>query len=92
MGRQFAVVGLGRFGTTVDRIKRDNGLRSDTLRPGQRLTLQAGSSSRTYIVRRGDTLGRIASDNRVSVSRLAQANGLSLRSTIYPGERLQIPE
>ncbi len=80
-----------RFGTTVDRIKRDNGLRSDTLRPGQSLSLQQGSSSRTYIVRRGDTLGRIASLNRVSLDRLTKANGLSLRSTIYPGERLVIP-
>jgi membrane-bound lytic murein transglycosylase D len=81
-----------RFGTTVDRIKRDNGLRSNTLRPGQRLSLQQGSSSRTYIVMRGDTLGRIASKNRVSLDRLAKANGLSLRSTIYPGERLVIPQ
>jgi len=81
-----------RFGTTVDRIKRDNNLRSNTLRPGQRLTIQQGSSSRTYIVRRGDTLSRIADQNRVSLNRLAQANGLSLRSTIYPGERLVIPQ
>ena len=81
-----------RFGTSVDRIRRDNGLRSDTLRPGQRLSLAQGSGSRTYIVRRGDTLGRIASQNRVSLDRLARANGLSLRSTIYPGERLVIPE
>jgi peptidoglycan lytic transglycosylase D len=80
-----------RFGTTVDRIQRDNGLRGDTLRPGQRLTLHQGSSSRTYIVRRGDTLGGIASANRISATRLAEANGLSLRSTIYPGERLLIP-
>jgi membrane-bound lytic murein transglycosylase D len=80
-----------RFGTSVDRIKRDNDLRGDTLRPGQRLTLHQGSSSRTYVVRRGDTLGRIASANRVSVTSLAQANGLTLRSTIYPGERLVIP-
>ncbi|MCZ6725876.1 MAG: LysM peptidoglycan-binding domain-containing protein, partial [Acidobacteria bacterium] len=81
-----------RYATTVDRIKRDNALRSNTLRPGQRLSLQHGSSGRTYVVRRGDTLGRIASRNRVSVSRLAQANGLSLQSTIYPGERLVIPQ
>lgn len=80
-----------RFGTTVDRIKRDNNLRSNTLRPGQRLEILQGSSARTYIVRRGDTLSVIADRNRVSVTRLAQANGLSLRSTIYPGERLIIP-
>jgi membrane-bound lytic murein transglycosylase D len=81
-----------RFGTTVDRIRHDNGLRGDTLRPGQRLTLHQGSSSRTYIVRRGDTLGGIAGANRISVTRLAEANGLNLRSTIHPGERLVIPQ
>ncbi len=80
-----------RFGTTVDRIQRDNGLRGTNLTPGQRLTLVAGTSGRTYVVRRGDTLGRIASRNRVSVQRLAQVNGLTLRSTIYPGTRLRIP-
>jgi len=80
-----------RFGTTVDRIKTDNGLRSNTLRPGQRLSILQGSSRSTYVVQRGDTLGRIAANNRVSVSSLAAANGLSLRSTIYPGTRLVIP-
>ncbi len=80
-----------RFGTTVDRIQRDNGLRGTTLRPGQRLTIRVGSTGRTYVVQRGDTLGRIASRNRVSVRRLAEANGLTLRSTIYPGTRLRIP-
>lgn len=81
-----------RYGSSVDRIKRDNSLRSNTLTPGQRLSIQQGSSHRSYVVRRGDTLGRIASRNQVSVTRLAQANGLNLRSTIYPGERLVIPE
>jgi peptidoglycan lytic transglycosylase D len=87
-----------RHGTTVDAIRADNGLRSDTLLPGQRLTLRGGSrsggaaSGGTYVVRSGDTLGGIADRNRVSLQRLADANGISTRSTIYPGQRLVIPQ
>jgi putative chitinase len=86
-----------RHGTTVDSIRADNGLSGSTLRPGQRLTLRgrgsgASSSSSSYVVRSGDTLGRIADRNGVALQRLAEANGLTLRSTIYPGQRLAIPQ
>jgi membrane-bound lytic murein transglycosylase D len=82
-----------RYSTTVDQIRRDNGMRGNTLQPGQRLRLNAGSGGgAVYVVQRGDTLGGIASSRRVSTSSLAQANGLSLRSTIFPGQRLVIPE
>ncbi len=82
-----------RFGTTVDRIKRDNSLRGNTLQPGQQLVIDGGTASgRTYVVRRGDTLSKIAGASRVPVRRLAEANGLTLRSTIYPGQRIHIPE
>ncbi len=84
-----------RFGTTVDRLQRDNGLRSSRLQPGQSLVVASGSAAGapggTYVVRRGDTLGSIAEAARVSASQLAAANGLSLRSTIYPGQELVIP-
>ncbi len=82
-----------RFGTTVDRIKRDNNLRRNTLQPGQQLVIGGGpAGSHTYVVRRGDTLSAIASASRVSLRGLAEANGLTLRSTIYPGQRLHIPD
>ena len=86
-----------RYGTTIDRIKRDNNLSSTVLTPGQSLRIRSasaapgGSSSSTYVVQRGDTLGRIAQRQGVSLSRLMTANGLSRRSTIYPGQRLSIP-
>ncbi len=85
-----------RYGTTVERIKRDNGLGSNTLQPGQRLVLRGSgtptsSGGSTYVVRSGDTLGKIARNQGVSLNRLLSANGLSSRSTIYPGQRLLIP-
>jgi membrane-bound lytic murein transglycosylase D len=44
-----------------------------------------------YLVRRGDTLSRIAARHRTSLYQLASANNISVRSTIYPGQRLVIP-
>jgi len=82
-----------RFGTTVDRIKRDNGLRGDRLTIGQRLRINTGipEGSLTYAVRRGDTVGKIARSHRVSIHTVLRDNGLSKSSTIYPGQVLVIP-
>lgn len=46
---------------------------------------------RTYIVRRGDTLHRIASRYGTSLSRLIQLNPQVTRpDMIFPGERIQL--
>lgn len=83
-----------RYGTTVDRIKRHNGLRGDRLAIGQRLKIETGSETgaRHYTVRRGDTIGRIAKRHGVSVDAMLRANGLSRKSTIHPGQVLRFPE
>jgi membrane-bound lytic murein transglycosylase D len=81
------------YSTTVDRIRRDNDLTSNTIYPGQKLKVAAGSRTdlRRYTVVRGDTPSGIASKSGVSLSALLRANGLSSRSTIYPGQVLVIP-
>jgi membrane-bound lytic murein transglycosylase D len=83
-----------RYGTTVDRIKRDNGLRGDRLAIGQKLTIKTGirAGSRSYTVRRGDTIGRIAQAQKVPIGSILSTNGLSRSSTIYPGQVLRIPD
>ncbi len=83
-----------RYGTTVDRIKRDNGLTGDELDIGQKLTINTGlpPGSKTYLVRRGDTISKIADAHRISMNALLRANGLSKYSTIYPGQVLLIPD
>ncbi|MBW1686333.1 MAG: LysM peptidoglycan-binding domain-containing protein [Deltaproteobacteria bacterium] len=83
-----------RYGTTVDRIKRDNGLRGDRLAIGQKLTIKTGvpAGSRRYTVRRGDTIGRIAEAHNVPINSILRSNGLSLSSTIYSGQVLTIPD
>jgi membrane-bound lytic murein transglycosylase D len=83
-----------RYGTTVDRIKRDNGLRGDQLAIGQKLTIKTGipAGSRLYTVQRGDTIGRIARAQNVTIDSILRSNGLSRSSTIYPGQVLTIPD
>ena len=50
-------------------------------------------SYKTYKVRRGDTLSKIAKKHGVSVSALKRANGLKGRNPrIHPGQRLKIPK
>jgi membrane-bound lytic murein transglycosylase D len=88
-------------GVTMESIVSSNGLSSDdTLAVGQVLSIPGTTTlastdsqsidtrSTTYVVRRGDTLSRIATKFRVRLSDLLGWNGLSSRSTIKPGQRL----
>ncbi len=88
-------------GVTMESIVSSNGLSTgDTLAVGQVLsipgtaTLASADSeavetrSTTYVVRRGDTLSRIANKFRVRLSDLLGWNSLSSRSVIKPGQRL----
>jgi membrane-bound lytic murein transglycosylase D len=81
------------YSTTVDRIRRDNNLSSNTIHPGKELKVAAGSRTdlKRYTVKKGDNPGAIASRHGVSLSALLRTNGLSSRSTIYPGQVLAIP-
>ena len=49
-----------------------------------------GKGSATYVVRKGDSLSRIASRNGTSVSRLCKLNGLSTKSKLRPGQKLKL--
>lgn len=51
----------------------------------------ASATTDTYVVRSGDTLITIASREGVRLSELMRANGLTLTSVIFPGQRLTIP-
>jgi membrane-bound lytic murein transglycosylase D len=83
-----------RFGTTVGEIKRTNRLTSNRLTIGQKLRIgvRIPAGTRTYIVRRRDTLSTIAESHNVSLARVMQLNGLSRKSVIYPGQELIIPD
>jgi len=74
------------FGTTVDAIKKSNGLSGDMIYPGQKLNV----SSQTYTVKSGDTMYLIAKRYGISLDSLIKANN-GLSSMIYPGQKIVIP-
>ncbi len=85
-----------RYNTTVDELKRLNGLTDVTIYVGQKLKVpgpeQPGEGTTVeYTVRPGDTLYSIAVRFGVDVQELARANGISDMSTIYVGQKLIIP-
>jgi len=102
---QFQVVRRGdslwriahRYGTTVHALARMNGISPHKiLRPGEKLRLYARAPVaqhghlRFEVVRRGDSLWRIARRHGMSVRKLAALNGLSHNEVLHPGERLRL--
>ncbi|MFO7293346.1 MAG: LysM peptidoglycan-binding domain-containing protein [Actinomycetes bacterium] len=90
-----------RYKATVAAIAKANDLKNPNLiRVGQKLTIPAGgsgggggggsSSSGFHIVKAGETLGTIARKYGLSVSALAEANGITDPNVIYVGTRLSL--
>lgn len=80
----------------VNSLRRLNGLapNENLIRVGQKLRVNGEyrpASARVHVVRRGDTLGRIAGNYRVQLRDLLRLNGLSSRAVIRPGQRIRIP-
>jgi len=92
-----------RYRTSVDAIKRLNGLRGTLIRPGQvlRVPTRGGGEaaapapdlkpgeSVTYVVRLGDTLFQIAKAHRTTVEAIKAVNGLS-SDILAVGQKLTI--
>ena len=67
--------------------------------PGVRSSSQAASIARggksssgssTYVVRRGDSLWKIAQRSKTTVARLCSLNGISARAVLRPGTKLRL--
>jgi len=94
-----------RHGTTVAALRSHNGLRGNTIQPGQNLVLpgrgEASGASRVaaaveaadrvHTVRRGESLWSIANRHGVTVNSLTSFNAISERHTLQPGQTLRIP-
>ena len=50
----------------------------------------SSATAKTYTVKRGDSLSRIASRNGVTVRQLCKLNGLSTKSKLTPGTKLRL--
>ncbi len=96
-----------KFGVSVRELKRANGLSSDTVRAGMRLSIPGLSSAGSgesetesvaasslprgeYVVKKGDTLGRIARRYDVTIKELKKENNIKGNS-IRAGQVLYIP-
>ncbi len=90
-----------RLGTTISALAQANGLANPSLiYVGQRLLIPSAAPSppeeptpgvQIHVVQRGEYLSQIARRYGVTVSDLAEANGLANPSLIYVGQRLIIP-
>ncbi len=82
------------FNTSVDSIKKNNNLSSNSLTLGQRLTIkpQVPEGASQYTVKQGDTPYTIARKFGMTLQTLLQINTLSSRSKIYPGQSLWVIE
>ncbi len=78
------------FNTSIQRIRSQNNLRSDTLQVGQKLVIQSGTpeGATFHTVRSGDTPFKIAQSYGMNLNALLSLNGLTTRSKIYPGQKL----
>ena len=85
-----------RFGVKTADIRKQNRLKNNTIKVGQRLRLtvrevqRAGLRKTVYRVKSGDTLYTIASRHRTSVSAIMDENRLQSKN-LKPGQRLVIP-
>lgn len=84
-----------RYNTTVDSLMDANGLTSTLLQVGQILKVPSIDESieqnpNTYVVQRGDTLYKIASQYGISVNDIIRANNLS-SDALQIGQALIIP-
>lgn len=89
------------YGVSLSQLRQLNGMTAhkSIIQVGQRLRVPAGASptdtatyqDKFHIVKRGETLLRIATSYGVSLLDLLSANNLSAHSIIRPGQNIRIP-
>ena len=85
------------LGVSVAQLKRWNGLRSDLIRPGDKLvtgatsgvTFASAGGGATHTVKRGESLWQIANRFGVKVAQISAWNGLN-GAVIHPGQELLV--
>jgi LysM repeat protein len=92
-----------RYGTTVERLAQVNGITNPArIYVGQKITIPgegdgetpppSGDGAITHVVQPGENLFRIALRYNYDYFYLARYNGISNPATIYPGQKITIPQ
>ena len=76
-----------KYSVSVGDLKQLNNLRSNGLRPGQKITLKK-VGPKTYTVRRGDNIYRIAKRLDMDADELREINGLDTADVLKTGQKL----
>ena len=82
-----------KYGTTVDELKSENNLKSNTLSIGQTLIIpekKENTSKISYVVKKGDSLWLIANKYDTTVEKIKSTNNLK-SNTLSIGQVLVIP-
>ena len=85
----------GKFNTTIDEIRRINGMALNTmLMPGNYIVVPNVTNGwyTRYTVVKGDNLYSIAQNNGTTVQTPVAINGLEENAFIYPGQEILIPK
>ena len=85
-----------QYGVSVDDLVRMNKIqRKSPIFPGDKLVVPRGARAKkkptTYTVKKGDSLIAIARRHKVTVSAITQANSITRKKPIFPGQQLVIP-
>lgn len=79
-----------KYNTTVDKIKNENNLKSNTLQIGQVLIIPSSENYITYTVKKGDSLWLIAKNYNTTVENIKKLNNLT-SDNLSINQKLLIP-
>lgn len=83
----------GKFGISVEDILKVNNYNLTNLKPGDKINVptRVNENFDSYVVKKGDTLYKIANIHNVDVNTLAEVNGIKTYDYLYPDQILIIP-
>jgi LysM repeat protein len=83
------------FNTTIDNILKENNLDyTSQIYPGMKVVIPGNREDyyNTYIVKKGDSLFKIAENYNINPKLLAAFNGLNYDDYIYPDQEIMLPK
>ena len=74
----------------IDIIEGDTKEKEEAQKKAQAQKANSGASAKYYTIRKGDTLGKIASRNHTTVKKLCALNGMTEKTVLRPGRKIRI--